>query len=75
MRLGDYYMTGWVEDGSPIPYDFVPLRAAYRPTPEYELWFEDLPLDSFSSRAAFEIRELVPALLLEEIDVPWRQRQ
>ena len=75
IRLGDHFMSGWIDDGSPVPYDFVPLWAAYRFTPEYDAWFDDLPFDSFSSQAAFDIKDLVPNPLLEDIDMPWRQRR
>ena len=75
VRLGDHFMSGWIADGSPVPYDFIPLRASYRSTPEYDLWFDDLPLESFSSKAAFEIQVVVPNPLLEDFDMPWRQRR
>ena len=75
VRLGDHFMSGWIADGSPVPYDFIPLRASYRSTPEYDLWFDDLPLESFSSKVAFEIQVVVPNPLLEDFDMPWRQRR
>jgi hypothetical protein len=73
VRLGDHFMSGWVDEGSPVPFDFGPLRASYQSTAEYQQWFDDLPLDSASSRAAFELMVLMPMPLTDDIDVPWRR--
>ena len=75
VRRGDDFVGAWVGAGSPAVYDFNPLVIAYRPTAEYEQWLDDLPLDSWSSKAALAIRDLVPPPLLEEFDVPRKSRQ
>ena len=75
VRRGDYFLAGWVDAGSPVPFDFTELGVAYQPPAEYEQWFDDLPLDSWSSKAAFGLRELSPMPLREEVDVPWRSKQ
>ena len=75
VRRGDYFFGAWVDAGLPAPYDFDPLVSAYRSTAGYEQWFDDLPLDSWSSKAALAIREVVPLPLLEEFDVPWKSRE
>ena len=65
VRRGDYFFSGWVDAGSPVPFDFTPLAQKYRPDEEYSLWFDDLPLSSPTSQAAFEIRDTAPFPLLE----------
>ena len=65
VRRGDFVLGAWVDAGSPSAYDFHPLVAAYRSTAEYEQWFDDLPLDSWSSKAGFAIRDLVPLPLVD----------
>ena len=75
VRRGDHFMAGWVDAGSPVPFDFSALAASYRTTAEYEQWFDDLPLDSWSSKAAFDVREIIPMPLREEADVAWRARR
>jgi hypothetical protein len=65
LRRGKYFFGAWVDAGSEVPYDYNPLVAGYRSSVEYEQWFEDLPLNSASVKAAFEIWEMVPYPLLE----------
>ena len=72
MRRGDYFLGGWVDAGSPVPFDFMDLAEGYKMSDVYEPWFEDLPLDSWSSKAAFEVRDLIPMPVLEDIGVAWR---
>ena len=60
IRRGDYFLGAWIAAGSTVPFDFSDLRAGYTSPPEYQEWFEDLPLESHSSKAAFDFRELVP---------------
>ena len=65
VRRGDFFFGAWVDAGSPESYDFHPLAAAYRSTAEYEQWFDDLPLDSWSSKAGSAIGDLVPLPLVD----------
>ena len=65
VRRGDFFLGAWVDAGSPSAYDFHPLVAAYRSTAEYEQWFDDLPLDSWSSKAGFALRDLVPLPIVD----------
>ena len=65
VRRGEYFFGAWLGAGSPAPYDYNPLVPAYRSPAEYQEWFDDLPLDSFSSKAAFLVRDLIPLPLLE----------
>ena len=75
IQRGDLFFGAWVDAGSPESYDFHPLVSAYRSTAEYEQWFDDLPLDSWSSKAVFASRDLVPLPLLEEFDALGKSRQ
>ena len=64
-RRGDYFYGAWEADECAVPYDYNPLVAGYRSPVDYINWFDELPLNSPSARAAFEIREMVPYPLLE----------
>ena len=64
-RRGDYFYGAWEADECAVPYDYNPLVAGYRSPVDYQNWFDELPLNSPSARAAFEIREMVPYPLLE----------
>ena len=75
VRRGDYFLGGWVDAGSPVPFDFTALAVAYEPIDEFVQWFDDLPLDSWSSKAAFGLSDLTPMPVREEVDVPWRSTQ
>ena len=59
-RKGNYYLAAWEAAGSPAPWDFEHLKAGYSSTRAYEDWFNDLFLDSESSKAAFAIQVLCP---------------
>ena len=65
VRRGDYFFGAWLDAGSPVPYDYNPLVPAYRAPAEFQEWLDDLPLHSFSSKAAFMVMELIPLPLLE----------
>lgn len=59
-RKGNYYLAAWEAAGSPAPWDFEHLKAGYSSTRAYEDWFNDLCLDSESSKAAFAIQVMCP---------------
>ena len=59
-RKGNYYLAAWEAAGSPQPWNFDHLRVGYSSTRAYDLWFDDLPLNSESSLAAFAIRDMCP---------------
>ena len=67
VRRGDFFFGQWVDAGSPALFDFSPLVATYRLSPEWQDWLDDLVLSSASSQAAFSVMELVPLPLLEEV--------
>ena len=75
VRRGDHFFDGWVQEGSPAPFDFSALAASYVSPPDYLQWFDEQALNSWSARAAFEVRELVPMALVEDIDVPWKAKR
>ena len=60
VRRGDHFFTAWVEADCVLPFDFTAAAAVYSPPPEYHMWFDELPMNSFSSQAGFEISALVP---------------
>ena len=59
-RRGDFFMREFVARDCPNGFDFASVAPGYESTPEYNQWFDDLPLNSFSSQAAFQIQELLP---------------
>ena len=59
-RKGNYFLAAWEAAGSPAPWNFEHLKAGYCSTRAYEAWFDDLPLNSESSMAAFAIRDMCP---------------
>ena len=58
-RRGDYFVREFVARDCPNGFDFAAIASGYASTPEYVEWFDNLPLNSFSSQAAFQIRQLV----------------
>ena len=56
----NYFMSSWVAAGSPSPFAFQDLAAAYRLRPEFQSWLDDLPLNSEVAKAALVISGLVP---------------
>ena len=44
-------------------FDFADLAAGYSPPDVFINWFDVLPLNTYSSQAAFAIREIVPGPL------------
>ena len=59
-RLANYYITSWIERGSPGGFDFEGLKGAYVPSLEYQAWVDSLPLNSDAFKAAVVIRKLCP---------------
>ena len=66
IRRGDYFLGAWTDAGRTVPLYLSELRAGYTSPHEYQEWFEDLALESHTSKAAFDIRELVPGQLLAD---------
>ena len=50
IRRGDYFRGAWNDAGSAVSFYFSDLRARYTSPPDYQEWFEDLPLESHSSK-------------------------
>ena len=69
IRRGDYFLGAWIDAGRTVPLDFSDLRAGCTSPPECQEWFEDLPLKSHSSNAAFDVGELAPCPIISSQDV------
>ena len=59
-RKANYFMSCWVAAGSPAPFAFHDLSAAYRPPREFSDWFDELPLNGDAAKAVLIIHGLVP---------------
>ena len=64
-RRSNYFMSSWVALNSPTPFSFTEFAQAYRPSPEFSDWFDELPINSDAGKAALIIGGLVPAPIPE----------
>ena len=61
VRRGNHFMRGWIERGSPAPFSFAQLKAAYSAPSSYNDWRNSLIITSEAYTAAQAIEDLVPA--------------
>ena len=59
-RRSNFFISSWVAAGSPAPFSFQDLAAAYQQAPEFRAWLDDLPLNSDCAKAALVIGDLIP---------------
>ena len=59
-RKSDFFMTAWVDAGSPSPFAFEDCKHSYRSPDEWTEWMDSLPLDSESCKAALDITGMCP---------------
>ena len=61
VRRGNHFMRGWIQRGSPAPFCFAQLRAAYCAPLSYNDWRDNLAASSEAFKASMAIENLVPA--------------
>ena len=59
-RLANYYITSWIDQGSPSGFSFELLKGAYVPGPDYHAWVDTLPVNGEAFKAAALISRLCP---------------